>query len=178
MTFALWAATIYCGIAALLHFTSIAVAALRCCAPTRELSPASTPPISIIRPVCGVEPFSEDTLASTFALDYQHYEVLFCVASSHDPTIPLVKDLIAAHPHVKANILIGDDRISANPKLNNVVKGWRAAHNDLIVMADSNVLMPCDYLDRVLANWRPDTGMVSAPPVGSHPFGFWAEVEC
>jgi ceramide glucosyltransferase len=132
----------------------------------------------VIRPVCGIEPFSEATLASTFALDYQRYEILFCVASAKDPIISLLENLIAAHPRVKARLFIGDDRISANPKLNNVVKGWRAAKNGLIVMADSNVLMPPDYLRRVLASWRPDTGMVSAPPVGSHPLGFWAEVEC
>ena len=90
----------------------------------------------------------------------------------------LVRSLIAEHPHVPARLLIGDERISANPKLNNVLKGWRAAANDRIVMADSNVLMPRDYLQRLLAAWRPDTGMVSAPPIGSHPRGFWAQIEC
>ena len=41
-------------------------------------------------------------------------------------------------------------------------------------MADSNVLMPRDYIQRLLATWQADTGMVSAPPIGSHPHGFWA----
>ena len=86
--------------------------------------------------------------------------------------------LIAEHPQVPAKLLVGDERISANPKLNNVLKGWRAAANDRIVMADSNVLMPRDYLQRLLATLGTDTGMVSAPPVGSHPLGFWAQMEC
>ena len=59
-----------------------------------------------------------------------------------------------------------------------MLKGWRAAANDRIVMADSNVLMPRDYMQRLLATCRPDTGMVSAPPIGSHPRGFWAQMEC
>ena len=45
-------------------------------------------------------------------------------------------------------------------------------------MADSNVLMPRDYIERLLAAWRPDTGLVSSPPVGCRPDGFWAELEC
>ena len=45
-------------------------------------------------------------------------------------------------------------------------------------MADSNVLMPRDYMQRLLATWRPDTGLVCAPPIGSHPRGFWAQMEC
>ncbi len=45
-------------------------------------------------------------------------------------------------------------------------------------MADSNVLMPRDYLQRLLARLAPDTGLLCAPPIGCLPHGFWAEVEC
>jgi ceramide glucosyltransferase len=45
-------------------------------------------------------------------------------------------------------------------------------------MADSNVLMPPDYIERLLAAWRADSGLVSSPPVGCRPQGFWAELEC
>jgi ceramide glucosyltransferase len=140
--------------------------------------PNDAPPISIIRPVCGVDNFVEATLRSTFTLDYPRYEILFCVASARDPVVALVRSLISEHPHVPAKLLVGDERISVNPKLNNVLKGWRAAAHDGIVMADSNVLLPRDYIQRLLATWRPDTGLVSCPPIGSHPQGFWAEVEC
>ena len=45
-------------------------------------------------------------------------------------------------------------------------------------MADSNVLMPPDYLDELFATWRADTGLVSSPAIGSRPEGIWAELEC
>jgi len=71
------------------------------------------------------------------------------------------------------------ERISANPKLNNCFKGWNAAAHDWIVLADSNVLMPPDYLTRLWNAWRhDDTGLVCSPPSGSQPDGFWAGVEC
>ena len=179
MTSALWAASAFCGLAIAIQLTSIAVAIVRCRLPASALPrPDDAPPITIVRPVCGIDNFVEVTLRSTFVLDYPHYEILFCAASVRDPVIALVRGLIAEYPHIDARLLIGDERISANPKLNNVLKGWHAATNDRIVMADSNVLLPRDYVQRLLATWRPDTGMVSAPPIGSHPRGFWAQLEC
>ncbi len=179
MTVAIWAASAFCGLTIAFQLGSIAIAVIRCRIPDSELPPPDdAPPVTIIRPVCGIDNFVETTLRSTFALDYPRYEILFCAASARDPVVGLVRSLIAEHPHVTAELLIGDERISANPKLNNVLKGWRAAANDRIVMADSNVLMPRDYIQRLLATWKPDTGMVSAPPVGSHPSGFWAQMEC
>jgi ceramide glucosyltransferase len=179
MTIALWAVSAFCGLAIAVHLGSIAIAIARCRTRTQTLAPPDdAPPITIIRPVCGVDNFVEATLRSTFTLDYPRYEILFCVASVRDPVVALVRSLITEHPHLSAKLLVGDERISANPKLNNVLKGWRAAAYDRIVMADSNVLLPRDYLQRLLATWKPDTGMVSCPPIGSHPQGFWAELEC
>jgi ceramide glucosyltransferase len=134
--------------------------------------------VSVVRPVCGLENHIEDTLGSAFELDYPRYEIIFCAATANDAAVPLVKRLIAAHPHVPARLLIGNEAISENPKLNNVCKGWRAAAYDWVVMADSNVLMPPDYIERLLAAWRADSGLVSSPPVGCRPHGFWAELEC
>jgi ceramide glucosyltransferase len=131
-----------------------------------------------VQPLCGVETFSRETLRSIFALDYPSYEIIFCLASGDDPIAPLVRGAIAANPNRSARLLIGDDRISANPKLNNVVKGWKAARYDWVIIADSNVLMPVDYIQRLLARWQSDTGIVCAPPIGSRPETFAAEIEC
>ena len=138
----------------------------------------SGPSVTIIRPVCGMDAYEETTLRSTFELEYAGYEVLFCCASADDPVVALVQRLIAEYPSVQARLLIGEERASQNPKLNNVAKGWRAAGHEWIVIADSNVLMPSDYLQRLLASWRHDTGLVSAPPIGCQPESVWAELEC
>src|ERR1700730_10871552 len=121
------------------------------------------PPVSLVRPLCGLDNYAADTLRSTFDLDCPNYEILFCVATASDPVVPLVKTLIAEHGSANARLLIGDDRVSGNPKLNNVVKGWRAARHDWIVLADSNVLMPRDYIRQLFASWREDTGAVASP---------------
>jgi ceramide glucosyltransferase len=136
------------------------------------------PGISVVRPVCGLEHLLEQTLTTTFQADYPDYEIIFCIADATDAAIPLVQRLISAHPHIPARLLIGDDKISGNPKLNNCVKGWRAARHDLILLSDSNVLLPPDTLNRLMAEWTPGTGLVSSPPIGIQPQGFWARLEC
>jgi ceramide glucosyltransferase len=181
MTAPLLALAIYCIAATVIHVVSIVVAALRfqrspCQAaalPDEEL-----PPVSLVLPLCGIDNYAEDTLLSTFELDYSRYEIVFCVASAKDPVVPLVETLIARHAGVQARLLVGDERVSSNPKLNNVLKGWRAAAYDWIAIADSNVLMPRDYIQRLFASWRADTGLVASPPVGCRPQGVWAELEC
>jgi ceramide glucosyltransferase len=136
------------------------------------------PPVSIIVPSRGVEPFTEETLRRAFSLDWPRYELIFCVAHAEDPVVTLIDAAMALNPKVPARLMIGDDRISANPKLNNCVKGWQAARHDWVILADSNVLMPKDYVQQMMAAWRPNTGLVCSTPIGSRPAGFWAEVEC
>lgn len=162
-----------------LNLAAMAIAAFRCRARPRTLPvPPGAPPVSIVRPLRGLETFSEETLRSSFMLDYPSYEILFCVQCANDPVIGLVETLIAAHPHVPARLLIGDDYVSVNPKLNNCVKGWDAARYDWVVLADSNALLPPDYVQTMLAAFREDTALSISMPIGSRPKGFWAEVEC
>ena len=177
MNLASWAAG-FCAVSVGVHVSTLAAAARRCRTGRAPPIRAEEPPVSLLRPVCGLDNFARETLASTFAIDYPHYEVIFCVARDDDPVNALLRELIAAHPQVPARLLIGDDRVSVNPKLNNLIKGWDAAHHRWIIMADSNVLLPQDYIRRLMARWRPDTGVVCSMPVGSQPGNFWAEVEC
>ena len=173
------AAASFAAFALFVHLATTLVAARRCRVPSaRPASFDNGPSITIIRPVCGLDPHEEATLRSTFALDYRRFEVLFCCASRGDPVVALIERLIAEHPQTRARLLIGDERICENPKLNNVVKGWRAASHAWIAIVDSNVLMPPDFLQRLLGTWRDGTGLVSSPPIGCRPEGICAELEC
>jgi ceramide glucosyltransferase len=135
-------------------------------------------PVSVVIPACGIENFTALTLERAFALDWPQLELIFCVADAKDPVVVEIRKAMERHPHVAASLLLGDDRVSANPKLNNCVKGWRAARHDWVILADSNVLMPRDYIAHLMTAWREDTGLVCSTPLGSRPDGFWAEVEC
>ncbi len=174
-----WLLIVFCIAATSLHIGTTLLATHRCRRSDAFLpAPEGAPAVSILRPVRGVDGTDELTLASGFALDYPDFELIFCCADEDDTAVALVRRLMARNPSVKARLLIGNHAISANPKLNNLVKGWRAAGSDWIVFADSNVLMPRDYLQRLLSGWRHDTGILCSPPIACHPQGFWAELEC
>jgi ceramide glucosyltransferase len=79
---------------------------------------------------------------------------------------------------VPVRLLIGADATSPNPKLNNVIKGWNEARHDWIILTDSNVMLPRDYIQRMQAGWRAGTGLVCSVPIASRPANFWAELEC
>ena len=107
----------FCTLATGVHLSSVAIAARRC----RRRRPPALPadrgaaPVTLLRPVCGIEAFSAETLGSSFGLDHCDYEVIFCAARADDPVVPLVRRLIAANPTTPARLLIGDERFSVNP---------------------------------------------------------------
>lgn len=172
------AALVFCILAVSTHLLTIALTLYRVTTPRSRSRAANVEPVSIVRPVCGVDHFDEMTLRSTFELEASEYEIIFCAAREEDAAVPLVRKLIREYPHIQARLLIGDDRPTSNPKLNNIVKGWAAARYRWIVLADNNVLMPADYVDDLFRRFTPGVGLVCSPPIGSHPIGFWADLEC
>jgi ceramide glucosyltransferase len=181
MTAPILAIAIFCIVATSIHIASVTIVIVRfrrsahhAAAPIER----PLPPVSLVRPLCGIDNYAAETLRSTFQIDYPDCEILFCVASAKDPVVPLVERLIAEHSGMDARLLVGNERVNNNPKLNNMLKGWHAARHDWIVFADSNVLMPRDYIQRLFASWRADTGLVASPPAGCRPDGVWAELEC
>ncbi|WOJ89143.1 ceramide glucosyltransferase [Methylocapsa polymorpha] len=175
----IYGAGLLCLALTAINFISIGIAIARARPRRRPLPPPNrAPAVSLVRPVCGLDNYCEETLGSSFNLDYPDYEVIFCVARAHDPIAPVVRRLIADHPKTPARLIVGDEKVSHNPKLNNCVRGWDAARHDWIILADANVLMPRDYIQRLLASWRPRTGLVCSMPLGSRPQNLWAELEC
>jgi ceramide glucosyltransferase len=180
------AALALCAVLVAVNLASLAVAALRIGRKSRDngvdLSKASAfpagAPVSVVRPLCGLEAFSEETLLASFRLDYPAYELIFCVADAGDPVLPLLERMRAAHPRIPSRLILGDERIGGNPKLNNCVRGWDAARHDWVILADSNVLMPLDYIQQMQAAWQTSSGLVCSTPIGARPANFFAEVEC
>lgn len=173
------AATLLLVILLALHLATCAAVAIRWRRARRAVAPSrDRPPVTIVRAVSGLEHRLEECLASTFALSAPDVEILFCAADPADPAQPLVEALIAARPEARARLLVGGERRTPNPKLDNIEKGWRAAAHDVVILADGNILLPPDYVERLLDGFTEGTGLVSACAIGSDPQGAAGELEC
>ncbi len=171
----------FAAIALTIHLASLVIVARRAARHRRiatEVPLVGLPSVTIIRPVSQADAYLYETLETTFTLTWKNTEILFCAAHESDPAVPVVRQLLARHPESNARLLIGTAHISANPKLNNCVKGWHVATHDFVALIDSNVLLPPDYVDQMLDAWDEGCGMVSSPPVGASPGNYWAIVEC
>lgn len=160
------------------HFATVGLYLARPRRPRRTGGVIGLPPVTLLRPIRGDDPFDAETLGSSFTQDYPDYEIIFCVDSADDPAAVVARRLIAAHPQARARLLVGANAITGNPKLNNLWKGWRAARHDWVCMTDSNLDLPADYLRTIVGSWDAGCGLVSCPPVGTRPEGMAGRLEC
>ncbi|ORZ39067.1 glycosyl transferase family 21-domain-containing protein [Catenaria anguillulae PL171] len=138
------------------------------------------PKVSILRPLKGLDCNIESNLLSSFRQDYPvtHFELIFCVADETDPVIPVVKSLIARHPDHNSRLVIGDVNIGVNPKINNLIRGYESASNDIVWIIDSNIWVAPGTLSRsVRALMAPGIGLVHHLPVGVQPTSLGSELE-
>jgi ceramide glucosyltransferase len=134
-------------------------------------------PVSVIKPLKGIDPGLEANLEGFFELDYPDFELVFCVPSANDPAKPLVQRLIARHPQVRAHLLVGETIVGPNPKVNNLLKAYETAAHDWVVISDSNVRVRPDYLKRMVAHLEPGVGLVTSIVSGHGGKGFGAGLE-
>lgn len=108
-------------------------------------------PVTIIRPIKGLDPELQSCLELSFLQDYepQDLQILFCVSDLDDPAIPILLQLASKYPQIDCHTLISKpdtDHFGPNPKVNNLAKGFLAAKHDLLWIMDLNVWASADTL--------------------------------
>src|SRR5581483_1697720 len=127
--------------------------------PARE-----TPPISVLKPLAGVDEGLEENLRSFFEQNYPNFEILFAVRSAADPAIAVVERLRAEHPAVPSRLLVVGEPPYPNAKVYSLDRMLAAAQHDLIVMADSDVRVTPRMLATMAAEFAdPTLGMATCP---------------
>ena len=109
------------------------------------------PPVSVLKPIRGIDPEAYENFVSFCRQDYPEYELVFCVGEEDDPVVPLLKQLIREFPERRIRILIGNDRTPANDKVAKLERLVREAEHEIVVISDSDVRARPDYLRTVVA---------------------------
>jgi len=109
------------------------------------------PGISIFKPLKGTDPEMYDSFRSHCVQDYPEYEIIFGVSEADDPALELVKRLNQEFPQHAIRMMVCEQKLGANIKVSNLAQMAREAKYDILVVSDSDIRVPSDYLRRVVA---------------------------
>ncbi len=128
--------------------------------------PRGFPPMSILKPLCGLDDALEENLLCFADLDYPSYEVVLGVRDHHDPAFSLALALTRRFPR-RFRLVIQRGEPGHNPKVNQLVTLAKAATHDILVISDSNARVGRGYLSEMAALFEdPSVGCVTNPIVG------------
>src|SRR5260370_4410326 len=161
--YAMWRdAVLLLALAPLGYYVLAVLAALRFFRRERARQlPNYTPPVSLLKPVLGVDFGSHENFASFCRQEYQDYEVLFAVHDDKDAAVPMVRQIMAGFPEREIRLLVRAEHFGANRKVNKLARLAREAQNEVLVLTDGDVRVGPRYLREVVAPLAdPKTGAV------------------
>jgi ceramide glucosyltransferase len=110
-----------------------------------------TPPVSLLKPVRGVDFATYENYSSFCRQDYPDYEILFAVNDAADPAVPLIHRLTAEFPHRQIRLFVGAEDLGANRKVNKLARLSGEAQHEILVLTDGDVRVGPNYLREVVA---------------------------
>ncbi len=121
--------------------------------------PRTFPPVSILKPLKGLDDSLFDNLESFCNLDYPKYEIIFALQNRNDPAWKVVRKIKDKYPLLDITIAVEYCEEGLNPKVKNLIPAYARAKYDLILVSDSNVRVEKAYLSSI-------TGHMADPAVG------------
>jgi ceramide glucosyltransferase len=172
-------ATLLLAAVPLIYYALATLAALRFFRRGRaRQSPEYAPPVSLLKPVHGLDFGSYENFASFCRLDYPAYEILFAVNDDRDPAVPAIERIIADFPERRIRLFVGAEQLGANRKVNNLARLAREAQHEVLVLTDGDVRVSNQYLREVVAPLADQkTGAVTSFYRAIAERNLWAEIE-
>ena len=139
---------------------------------------ASVPPISVLKPLAGVDDGLEDNLRSFFEQRYPAFEILFAVRSAKDPAIAVVDRLRSQYAAVPSRLVVTGEPPYPNAKVYSLDLMLAEARHDLLIMADSDVRVTDSLLSTIAREFQDERlGLASCPYRAVPGHSFWNLLE-
>ena len=106
--------------------------------------PPQWPPVTLHKPVCGLEKNQKNNLRSACLQDYPEFQIVYSVQDPHDPVIPLLKEIEEEFGREKVAIAIEDRQAGPNGKINNLLGALSLARYNTLVISDSDAHLETD----------------------------------
>jgi ceramide glucosyltransferase len=120
------------------------------------------PPISILKPLKGVDPQIWESFSSHCAQNYPQFQLIFGVSDPNDPAADVVRRLQAKYPNIPIELIVCDHALGTNIKVSNLAQMLPAARHEILLVNDSDIRVPRDYLRKVVAPLSdPAVGLVT-----------------
>jgi len=137
--------------------------------------PATAPPVTVLKPLCGAEPDLYDCLRSFCDQAYPSFQVVCGVRDADDDAVTVVRTLQREFPGLDLQIAINPAQHGSSGKVSNLINMMPFARHDYLVVADSDVRVAPDYLARLFPPLLdPAVGIVTCPYRGSPQRGAWS----
>jgi ceramide glucosyltransferase len=143
-------AVLVLAVAPLLYYITAMLAAVRFFRKRDSGAFSFTPPVSLLKPVYGVDFGSHENFASFCRQDYPDYEILFAVNDDLDAAVPLIQRLAAEFPDRRIRLISGSEQLGSNRKVSNLIALAREARHEIFVLTDGDVRVGPEYLRRVV----------------------------
>jgi ceramide glucosyltransferase len=118
------------------------------------LPESELPPVSILKPLKGVDPEIWESFCSHCEQNYPEFQVIFGVSDPDDPAVEVVRKLQTKYPNRKIELIVCDRVLGANIKVSNLVQMLPAARHELLLVNDSDIRVPSDYLRKAITPLR------------------------
>jgi ceramide glucosyltransferase len=120
------------------------------------------PPVSILKPIYGLDRETYENYASFCRQDYPEFEILFCASDEQDPAVPVIRKLIHDFPALSIRLLVGSERLGASDKVNKLCRMMNEAQHEIVIVTDSDVRVDPGFLRAITGAFRdPEVGGVT-----------------